>query len=369
MINKLEITPITGTLASPSRVDPGINNYGQKKDLRPACLQLQRYGKNPIMQAVQGNLWENMNVSNAAAAVHDGKVYLLYRAEGEERRKGPGSWPVTRLGLAVSENGYDISYRHPLPVFDRDPDDPWCEFGCEDPRISKIGDTYYIVYVTMSRFGHFGDRLAYATTKDFVTFEKKGLMMKQLEQRTSGLLPGKIEGEFVLFHRPMPNMWISRSRDLQNWEKGKCMFETREGSWYENKLGIGAPPIETEHGWLLFWHGKNNRAEYALGIMLLDKNNPSKIINFQEEPILSCMMAYEKEGFCPNVVYTNGAVRFKNKYFVYYGCCDRCLSVATIDVSMVDEWCMRKSTTFSIRSSARREIHSLCKTFVIDSKY
>ena len=300
-------------------------------------MKLKRYAGNPILQP-NDNPWENRNVSNAAAVVHDNKVYLLYRAEGQEMRENQ-LWPVTRIGLAISENGYDISYRHPEPVFDRDPDDPWCEFGCEDPRISKIGDTYYIVFVSMSRFGYTGDRLAYVTTKDFKTFKKHGLLMKQLEQRTSGFLPGKINNRFVLFHRPMPNMWVSYSRDLKTWEDMTCVLETKDGSWYENKLGIGAPPIETEYGWLLFWHGKNNNARYALGIMLLDKNDPSKIIRFQDEPVLSCEMSYEKVGFVNNVVYTNGAVRFGDKYFVYYGCCDHCLAVATIDTDEVDTWC------------------------------
>lgn len=304
-------------------------------------LKLKRYDKNPILRPTD-NKWENLNVSNAAAAVYDGKVYLLYRAEGEDMRTPEIMCPVTRLGLAVSENGFDISERRELPVFDRDTNDPWCEFGCEDPRISKIGDTYYIVYVSMSRFGYTGDRLAYATTKDFKTFTRHGLLMKQFEQRTSGLLPGKIGDRFFLFHRPMPNMWGSYSTDLKTWENMNCILETKDGSWYENKLGIGAPPIETRYGWLLFWHGKNNRGEYALGIMLLDKQNPHRIIKFQEEPVLKCEMDYEKEGFVKNVVYTNGVVKLSGKYFVYYGCCDRCLAVATIGEDEVNAWCQGK---------------------------
>ncbi|MBQ7178096.1 MAG: hypothetical protein IJS08_11840 [Victivallales bacterium] len=301
-------------------------------------IVLERYEKNPILQ-VTSNKWENLNVSNAGAAVYDNKVYLIYRAEGEERRNGPQSWPVTRLGLAVSENGYDISYRGSEPIFDRSATDPWCEFGCEDPRISKIGDTYYIVYVSMSRYGHFGDRLALATTKDFVNFKREGLLMKELEQRTSGLLPARINGEYLLFHRPMPNMWLSRSSDLRNWHDYRCIFQTKENTWYENKLGIGAPPLPTPYGWLLFWHGKNNKAQYSLGIMLLDKDDPGKILKFQEAPILSPEMDYEKYGFTNDTVYTNGAVEFNGKFFVYYGCSDRCLAVATVDVDTVYRWC------------------------------
>ena len=306
---------------------------------KETTVVLERYTGNPILLPQKDSAWQSLNVSNAAATVHDGKVVLLYRAEGEDRRRGPQSWPVTRLGLAVSENGFDISERRTLPVFDRSLEDPWLEFGCEDPRISKIGDTYYIVFVGMSRFGHFGDRLQWATTKDFQTFERHGLLMPQLEQRTSGLLPAKIKDEFLLFHRPMPNMWLSRSRDLKSWHDSQCIFETRPGTWYENKLGIGAPPLPTPYGWLLFWHGKNNKNEYALGIMLLDRENPGKILKVQEEPVLRCEMPYEKEGFVPNVVYTNGAVEFNGRFFVYYGCCDRCLSVATVEVDQVYRWC------------------------------
>lgn len=301
-------------------------------------LKLKRHAANPILRPA-ANRWENLNVSNAAAAVYDGKVYLLYRAEGEDMRTPEIKCPVTRLGLAVSENGFDISERLDRPVFDRDPNNPWCEFGCEDPRISKIGDTYYIVYVSMSRFGYTGDRLAWATTKDFKTFTRHGLLMKQLEQRTSGFLPGKIGGRYFLFHRPMPNMWGSFSSDLVHWEGTSCILETKDGSWYENKLGIGAPPLETPWGWLLFWHGKDNRGNYSLGVMLLDRDDPRTIIKFQEEPILVPELDYERAGFVPNVVYTNGAVRFGGRYFVYYGCCDRCLAVGTLKEEEVETWC------------------------------
>ena len=301
-------------------------------------LKLERYDHNPILTPT-ANSWENLNVSNAAAAVYNNKVYLLYRAEGADLRNGQGSWPVTRLGLATSENGYDINWRGSVPIFDKSFTDPWCEFGCEDPRISKIGDTYYIVYVTMSRFGHFGDRLALATTRDFVNFQNKGLLMEELEQRTSCLLPSKISGEYYLFHRPMPNMWLARSRDLKTWHDYRCIFQTRPGTWYENKLGIGAPPLSTPYGWLLFWHGKNNAQQYAIGVMLLDHDDPGKILKIQEEPILQVEMPYEKEGFVSNVVYTNGAVEFKERFLVYYGCADRCLAVGSLDKEAVYRWC------------------------------
>ncbi|MFA6714445.1 MAG: hypothetical protein WC082_01395 [Victivallales bacterium] len=301
-------------------------------------IKLKRYENNPIMTA-GGNNWENLNVSNPGATVYDGKVYLLYRAEGEERRQGPGSWPVTRLGLAISEDGYHISYRHPEPVFDKSPDNFWNRFGCEDPRISKIGDTYYIVLTAMGKYGDHGDGLMYSTTEDFSTFSPLQRLMPELEQRTSGLLPAMINGKYCLFHRPMPNMWISYSNDLKSWSDTQCIFQIKPDTWYENKLGIGPAPLETPYGWLLFWHGKSGKSEYALGIMLLDKNDPGRIVKIQQEPVLTCEMPYEKKGFIDNVVYTNGAVEFNGKFFVYYGCCDHCIAAASVEVDEIYDWC------------------------------
>ncbi|MBE6364368.1 MAG: glycosidase [Lentisphaerae bacterium] len=305
-------------------------------------IKLKRCEKNPIMLP-RGDSWESAHVSNAGAVVHDGKVHLIYRAEGQDKRtSAPNSWPITRLGHAVSENGFDISQRDELPVFDRSETDPWRCFGCEDPRISKIGDTYYIVFTAMSRFGHFGDSLMYSTTKDFVTYTEPQPLMREFEQRTSGFLPGKINGEFCLFHRPMPNMWLSYSKDLINWHDYQCIFRIKPGTWYDKKLGIGAPPILTRYGWLLFWHAKNTAAEYALGIMLLDKDDPAKIIKFQGEPVLRCEMPYEKEGFVNNAIYTCGAVEFNGQFIIYYGCCDQCLSVASVPADEVYQWCQER---------------------------
>lgn len=290
--------------------------------------------------------WESVHVSNAGAAVYNGKVHLIYRAEGTEKRtSAPNSWPITRLGHAVSENGFDISRRDPAPVFDRSLTDPWRCYGCEDPRISQIGDTYYIVFTAMSQFGHFGDSLMYSETKDFVFYTEPQPLMREFEQRTSGFLPAKINGEYLLFHRPMPNMWLSRSKDLKTWHDYQCIFRIAPGTWYDKKLGIGAPPLPTPYGWLLFWHAKNTRSEYALGIMLLDKNSPEKIIKFQKEPVLTCEMPYEKKGFVDNAIYTCGAVEFNGKFIVYYGCGDACLSVASVSVEEIYDWCRQPGET------------------------
>lgn len=302
-------------------------------------IKLKRYKGNPILEPNKNNSWESVNVSNAGATIYDDKVYLLYRAEGQERRRGENSWPITRLGLAISKDGFNIDYRYPTPVIDVVKGEPnYEEYGIEDPRISKIGDIYYIVYVAVSRFGGWGDRLALATTKDFKTFKKEGFLMPDIEQRTSCLLPEKINGEYVLFHRIMPNAWISYSKDFREWHNSKIFMKTKIGTWYEKKMGIGAPPIKTPKGWLLFYHGVDRDSRYSLGIALLDLNKPFKIIKNQEEPILTAEEEYERKGFCNNVVYTCGAVEKNGQYLVYYGCADRCLSVATVSKEEINEF-------------------------------
>ena len=286
-------------------------------------VRLKRYAKNPILMPVRQSSWECKHVSNAAATIYNEKVYILYRAEGNELRENV-NWPVAKIGLAISMDGFNIDCRYENPILE--PGGIY-QNAVEDPRITKIGDIYYIVYVGTS---YFGDRILLAMTKDFRTLKKEGLLMPDVSQRTSGLFPEKINGEYVLLHRILPNIWISYSKDLKEWHNSKVIMKTRLNSWEELKIGIGAPPIKTKNAWLLFYHGVDRDLTYKLGIAWLDLKDPSKVIKRQEEPILEPEEDYEREGFTPNVVYTCGAVEKNGQYLVYYGCDDEVLAVATV---------------------------------------
>lgn len=299
-------------------------------------LQLERFENNPILRAKPENAWEAQNVSNAGATIHDGKVYLLYRAEGFEPRSGwLKHWPRTRIGMAISSDGFNIDYRSEEPVLDLIPGDDWEGEAVEDPRISKIGDLYYIVYTGV---GFLGEHLRLATTRDFMTFERHGAVMPEFRQRTSTLLPEKIDGNFVMIHRLEPNMWVSTSEDMKKWSSPQLVMAVRPGRWDEKKLGAGAQPIKTELGWLLFTHGVDRNNSYALGLAVLDLKDPTKLIYRHDGPILSPEKDYELETFfepLPEVVYTCGAVEKDGDYIVYYGCGDRCLAAAGIAVDKV----------------------------------
>ncbi|HAH88389.1 MAG TPA: hypothetical protein DCL60_13565 [Armatimonadetes bacterium] len=206
-------------------------------------VKLKRYGSNPILSADSARDWEANHVSNSAAVVKDGKVHLFYRAEGRDTRNSSQAWFVSRIGHAVSSDGFTIDCRYPEPALDILGEELPFTDGVEDPRIVEIDGVYHMVYCTTSVYP---ERLAWATSKDLITFDKHGILMPDYSQRTAGLLPERIDGEYVLFHRILPHLWISRSRDMKEWHSSQVLVHSRQGHWTESKMGIGATPIKTE---------------------------------------------------------------------------------------------------------------------------
>ena len=291
-------------------------------------VKLKRYDKNPILTAIPHHPWESKHVSNAGAIVKDGKVHILYRAEGDDTRPSAyHTWSVSRIGLAISSDGFTIDERLPEPVIDITGEQHPHTDGVEDARIAEIDGVYYAVYCTTSIFP---ECLALATSRDLAHWDKHGTLMPEFSQRTAGLLPEKINGEFVLFYRVLPHMWVARSRDLKNWHDHRIVLRTRYGHWTEVKMGIGATPIKTDQAWVVFIHGKDRNACYRLGVCWLDLEDPSKVLKVQDEPILEPKEPYELEGFFNNAIYTCGAAVLGDEVAVYYGCADMCLAVATV---------------------------------------
>ncbi len=299
-------------------------------------LKLKRFEKNPILKGVPGQPFHSKYIYNAGATIYNNQVLLLYRAEGEYKRPGIETrWPLTTLGVATSDDGFHFgNLRCPVMV----PQEEREMWGLEDPRVSKIDDTYYLVIVQVGPHppDESQDSLLLATTKDFVTFKRHGRLMPEVRQRTSGLLPAKIRGEYVLIHRQAPSMQIAYSSDLVEWHGSKPLMEPRPGvAWEAKKIGIGAQPIRTDRGWLLFYHAVDANKVYRLSIAWLDLDDPSKVIGRLDYPILEPEADYEKFGLTKNVVYTCGAVEWQGRYLVYYGAADAVLAVASASVEEV----------------------------------
>ena len=290
-------------------------------------VRITRNPKNPVLLQVPEHPWESKHVSNAGIIVKDGKVHILYRAGGDEMKPCTNhTWPVSRIGLAVSRDGVTIDERLPEPVIGVQGEPHPLTDGAEDARVCQIDGVYYAVYCTTSEIP---EVLSYSTSNDLVRWEKQGVLMPDFSQRTGGLLPEKVDGEFVLFHRILPHMWISKSPDLKTFHSTQILMETRWGHWTEVKMGIGATPFRTDQAWVVIIHGKDRHRKYRLGVIWLDPDDPFRVIKVQDEPILEPEAEYERTGFVDNVVYTCGAAVLGGEVYVYYGCGDQCLAVAT----------------------------------------
>ncbi len=265
----------------------------------------------------------------------DDKVHLLYRAMGTTD-------PISRLGLAISEDGIHFE-RNPNPVFTGGKLTEG-RLGSEDPRVVKMDDTFYVVYTTVSeRVG--GElnpnwkeqvdkkpQIALSTTKDFINFKNYNVIIPDVEGKNASLFPKKVNGEYWLIYRANADTtYFSSSSRLDHWPERIPLFDKRPGYWDSIRVGLGAPPIETEKGWLLFYHGVDEKNIYRLGVMFLDLKNPLKILYRSPEPLLEPETDYEKYGFISNVVFTCGVIEKDGKYFVYYGAGDEVLGLATIE--------------------------------------
>lgn len=209
------------------------------------------------------------------------------------------------------------------------------EYGIEDPRITPLGDRFYITYVAVSRHG---PATMLASTSDFHTFERHGVIFCP-ENKDVLLFPEKIDGRFAAIHRPVggshftrPEMWLARSHDLIHWgEHAPLALSSRD--WQSGRVGGGAPPIRVRDGWLLIYHGNRHPSEpgdigaYCGGAVLLDHDDPLQVLKQSTLPFLTPQADFETDGFVSNVVFPTGTIRDGSSLLVYYGAADTCTGV------------------------------------------
>jgi len=204
------------------------------------------------------------------------------------------------------------------------------EFGVEDPRITQIGETFYFTYVAVSRHGA---ATALASTKDFQTFQRHGVIFCP-ENKDVVLFDEKIDGSYLAIHRPnaatpfaMPEMWLARSRDLIDWGSHQFLLGG-SSKWNIGRVGAGVPPIRTPRGWLAIYHGNSKSLDdpgvgiYSAAAVLLDLDNPQKVIAHSAGPIMVPEADFERQGFVSNIVFPTGVVRRDDTLQVYYGAAD-----------------------------------------------
>lgn len=322
-------------------------------------LTLQRFDGNPILKPDEKHLWETKAVFNPAAIYEAGKVHLLYRAIGDN--------DVSVLGYASSQDGLHFRERLDKPAYipresfeGVNPARPYISVtpgiyvsggggtgGCEDPRLTRIGERVYMTYVAYD--GHSHPRVALSSINIYDFLNKKWNWQKPvlisppyIVDKNACILPEKIQGKYVIFHRVFPNILIDFVDDLNfdgktKWLTGQYQIPTRalSSAWDSLKVGCGPPPLKTKDGWLLIYQavGSSDESRYKIGAMLLDLNDPTKVLARTRSPILEPVAAYENDGWKAGVVYPCGAVVIKDRLFVYYGGADMVVCVASAELT------------------------------------
>ena len=217
--------------------------------------------------------------------------------------------------------------------------DPIEAYGVEDPRITQIDGLFHITYVAVSRLGITTARMS---TTDFRTFERHGTML-QPDQKDVVLFPEKVNGRYLAFTRPMPGsfgrvlgLWLTESDDLTHWGGHRPVAEPRHGMWDEMRIGASLVPIPTGEGWLEIYHGADRANRYGMGAMLLDGDDPGKVLARTTRPLLAAEEPYEHDGFLQDVVFPSGHVDLGDgRIRVFYGAADEYICAADLAIDDV----------------------------------
>ncbi|MEZ0537608.1 glycosidase [Caldicellulosiruptoraceae bacterium PP1] len=299
-------------------------------------IKLERLTNEPILEAKNLNNWEKAAVFNAGVIYHQGYVHLFYRASDNgfvlDTEEPMEEYKFTSsIGYAKSKDGINFErFDKPLLVGDMEQEN----WGLEDPRITYINDTFYMLYTGFGGRSWLDIRIMLRESKDLINWSEGRVLLDE-PNKDAALHPELVNGKYMLFHRRPPSIWICFSDDLKNWYDHNIIMEPREGKWDSKKIGIAGPPVLVNDGWLLIYHGVDEKNTYRLGAALLDKNNPSKVIARQDEPIIEPELLWEKEGLVPNVIFSCGQCVINDTLYVYYGACDTCIGVAAIEVDKI----------------------------------
>lgn len=291
-------------------------------------MKLQRLSERPILTANPRNDWEKGCVFNPTAIYDNGIFHLLYRAGSGAANGGWGFWQSS-IGYAVSEDGVNFS-RLDRPVL-RPNEHPQETIGVEDPRLTKIGDTYYLFYTGWNGSNF---RICQARSKNLITWERHGIMF-DYNNKNGALFPEQIGGRYCLMHRrDNREIWLSYSDDLLYWTDDAMVLGSIPGTWEDGRIRISGPPIKTPQGWFIIYNGVHDADQSRrLGAALLDLKDPTRVLARQKEPLLEPERDWELHGYYHKVLFSCGHAVRGDDLYVYYGACDQVIGVAAMRLS------------------------------------
>lgn len=302
---------------------------------------LVRFEGNPIISPIKEHSWESKYAFNPAALYVGGKVHILYRAMGDD--------DTSVIGYASSSDGLHIEERLPEPVytprevFERKHHPGFS--GCEDPRLTQIGDRIYMCYTAYD--GVNPPRIAMTSISEFDFLahnwnwsQAKLISAPGVDNKDSCITANDPKGPFFIFHRINPNIWVDMVEKLDFNDNlfigGHPLFGPRSNSWDSHKIGLGGPPEKTADGWLLIYHGVSKYDDgYRLGAALLDLQNPLHVLAKLHSPILEPKEWYENQGYRAGTVFACGQVVVNGMLHVYYGGADQYVGVASIELEKI----------------------------------
>lgn len=313
-------------------------NYGAVDPNYPA---FQRYPGNPIISPKSEFGWEARSTFNPGAIYLGGHFHIIYRALGVDF--------TSVFGYACSKDGLQIDERLSMPIYQ-----PRAEFeqklrpgysGCEDPRLTLLGDMIYMFYTA---FDGYTPRVAFTSISQTDFLNRNWCWAFPIvitppgtDDKNACIFPKKINNQFVLLHRRGNTICINKIDDIHfgpnQWLTDQTHLIQRKSDYvYNLKFGISAPPIETPFGWLLFYHRVTLKDHvYKIGAALLDLQDPGHILALTDKALLEPIMEFERHGLVSNVVFPCGAVVLNGRVYLYYGCADRVISVATMELEPI----------------------------------
>jgi predicted GH43/DUF377 family glycosyl hydrolase len=327
-----DIQPSSPDLIVECVLNPGVFEFEEKTWLllRVAERPVQQEGRIsfPVMQE-DGQLKilefatndPNLDLSDARMVRYKGITYLS---------------TISHLRLVCSDDGvhfYEPEDR-PTKIFGQGALET---FGIEDCRVVRTDGTYSLTYTQVSENGV---GVGLIRTRDWLIFEREGMILSP-HNKDCALFEEKIGGKYYCLHRPSGIdlggnfIWIASSPDLLNWGGHQCIVRTRPGMWDCARVGAGAAPIKTTGGWLEIYHGADFNHRYCLGAVLLDLNDPSKVIARSEAPLFEPETDYETRGFFGNVVFTNGHLVNGDEITMYYGASDEVICGAKLSIEQI----------------------------------
>lgn len=326
-----DILPSLAGMKIECLLNPGVFRFAGKTWLllRVAERPEQKPGKTtfPILDdngAIQILEFENsdpkLNLADPRVINYDGNDYLT---------------TMSHLRLVSSTDGIHFQEDAAYPAMFGHGDLE--SYGIEDCRVSQIGETYYLTYTQVSPHGV---GVGLRSTSDWRAIREHGMIIPP-HNKDCAIFDEKIDGKYYALHRPSSQflggnyIWLAESPDLVHWGQHRCLAHSRPGMWDSARVGAGAAPIRTNEGWLEIYHGADANHRYCLGALLLDLDQPWKVLARSEEPIMEPSAEYERTGFFGNVIFTNGHLVDGDALTIYYGASDSVICGAKFSINEI----------------------------------